>query len=84
MINFAKEHFTRGINRNVTVAATNFENVTYSLFNETLGNDGIFNGVIASASPPLFFPLHKYNSVWYGDGGCLVNMDVFTAIERCI
>ncbi len=69
--------------RNVTVGSTNLNTGKFGNFNESLGMD-IIEAVMCSAAPPLFFPpQHFQNTIW-ADGGCICNLDVFSAIERCL
>lgn len=67
--------------RNMTVGATNLDTGAFTRFNETFPN--IESAVVASSSAPWFFPTLHMNGTTYSDGGILINIDVFTAIERC-
>ena len=69
--------------RNVTVGSTNFDLGIFQTFSENVGR-GLIDGVIASGSLPFFFPLHQFEAYTWGDGGCIINLDVFSAVERCL
>lgn len=67
--------------RNITVGATNLDTGEFVRFYETFHD--IEKAVIASSSAPWFFPTLHTNGTTYSDGGILLNLDIFSAIERC-
>lgn len=67
--------------RNFTVGTTDLDYGDYKRFDETFLD--IVSIVIASSSAPFVFPTHRINNVTYSDGGDTVNLDIFSAIERC-
>ena len=75
--------FNRGIHRNISVGATNMNTGEFVDFSEDLGSD-ILEGIICSASPPFFFPHQQFLGTTFADGGCVINLDVFKAVERCL
>jgi len=79
--NYLRARYVKGINRNITVGATNFNDGKFYQFSET--EKDILEGIVCSASPPLFFPHQRYKGSVYADGGCLVNLDYFGAVNRC-
>ena len=74
--------FTKGIHRKFTVGATNLNTAGFDNFEENVGNS-LNEVVMCSASPPFIFPFQLYNNQVYSDGGCLINLDVVAAINRC-
>jgi predicted patatin/cPLA2 family phospholipase len=71
------------IQRNVSIGSTNFDLGVFSTFNESLGKD-IDQAILSSAAPPFFFPPHQFQGYSWADGGCIINLDVISAIERCL
>ena len=39
---------------------------------------------MASAAPPFFFPFVELGGIEWADGGCVINMDVFAGINKCL
>lgn len=71
--------------RNITVGVTNMnEGKFYNVLNTQLSHSDMVTAIIASGSPPFFFPPVLIDGVTYADGGCLINLDVFSAINQCI
>ena len=69
--------------RNVTVGASNLDTGLFGNFNESLGTN-ILEAVMCSAAPPLYFPPQSFLGASWADGGCILNLDVFSAVERCM
>ena len=69
--------------RNYTVGSTNLNLGIFQTLNETFGNQ-IIDEITCSSSIPAFFPPHIYQGTAWADGGCIDNLDVFSAIERCL
>jgi len=80
---FLRNHFLYPISRNFTLGSTNFDTGLFSTFNESVGNS-ILNAVVCSASPPFFFPPQQFEGYTWSDGGVIINLDVFSSIERCL
>ena len=69
--------------RNFTMGSTDLNTGHFATFNESLGMD-IIEAVMCSAAPPLFFPPQHFQDTIWADGGCVINLDVFSAIRRCL
>ena len=69
--------------RNITVGSTNLDLGTFGNFDESLGY-ALFDGIVASASIPIFFSPHNFQGYTWSDGGAIIGLDVFSAIERCL
>lgn len=80
---FLRKNLPNGVQRNFTVGSTNLDTGLFSTFNESLG-PAYIDAIISSASPPFFFQPHELAGYSWADGGCIVNLDVFSAIERCL
>lgn len=76
--------FTQGIHRNVTIGSTNLNTGLFGNFNESVGSANIIEAIICSAAPPFFFPPQNFLGAMWADGGCIINLDVFSAVERCL
>jgi len=76
--------FTQGIHRNVTIGATNLNTGLFGNFNESVGSANIIEAIMCSAAPPFFFPPQNFMGSMWADGGCVINLDVFSAVERCL
>ena len=83
LIETLRGDFKYGIKRNITVGSTNLDTGLFSTFDETVGS-AILDAVVCSASPPFFFPPHQFEGYSWSDGGCIVNLDVFSSVERCL
>lgn len=83
LIETLRKDFIHGIQRNITVGSTNLDTGMFATFNESVGNS-ILNAVVCSASPPFFFPPQQFEGYTWSDGGCIINLDVFSSIERCL
>ena len=44
----------------------------------------MIDGILASGSPPFYFPPHDFEGYTWADGGCIINLDIFAAINRCL
>lgn len=75
--------FKYGVNRNVTIGSTNLDTGMFGNFNESVGG-AILDAVLCSSSPPFFFPPRIFEGYTWADGGCIINQDVFSGIERCL
>ena len=80
---YVHRRYDKGFNRNITVGATNFNEATTVQFTERLLGDEMIEGIICSASPPPFFPHQQFRGTVYADGGLILNLDYFAAVERC-
>ncbi|CAG9329139.1 unnamed protein product [Blepharisma stoltei] len=81
---FVKERSQRGIHRNITVGSTNLDTGLYGQFNESLGNENMTTAILCSADPPAYFPPTWFQGHNWADGGCIINLDVFAAVNRCL
>ena len=78
-----KYYYNKGFRRNITVGATNYNDATTVQFTERLLGDEMLEGVVSSGTPPFIFPHQQFRGSVYADGGCIVNLDYFAAVERC-
>jgi predicted acylesterase/phospholipase RssA len=69
--------------RNITVGSTNLDLGLFQTFNESVGL-GIIDAITASGSIPIFFPPHQFEGYSWVDGGVVCNLDVFSAVQRCL
>lgn len=65
-----------------SVGSTNLDLGIFQTFNESLGL-AIRDAIVSSGSIPFMFPPHEFEGYSWADGGCIINQDVFSAIERC-
>ena len=79
----SRRTLTKPIARNVTVGSTNVDTGLFETFSENLG-PAFVDAIGCSASPPLYFPPQQFEAYTWIDGGCIINLDVFSAIERCL
>jgi len=78
-----KYYYNKGFRRNITVGATNYNDATTVQFTERLLGDEMLEGIVSSGTPPFVFPHQQFRGSVYADGGCIVNLDYFAAVERC-
>ena len=69
--------------RNVVVGATNLDTGLFQNFNQSIGS-AFFDATISSASIPAAFPPHIMEGYAFADGGCILNLDIPSAIEYCL
>lgn len=81
---YISKYFAGTIRRNVTVGTVNLNNGNFDNFNETVGPSNLIESAICSASIPIFFPFQTYAGGQYVDGGTLYNMDIDSAVNRCL
>lgn len=82
-IELGRKIYNKPIVRNITIGSTNLDTGLFGNFNESIGA-ALEDGVACSASPPLFFSPHEFEGYSWSDGGCIINLDVFSAINRCL
>lgn len=80
---FVTSKTTKGINRPFTVGSTSLNTGNFKNYDETIGNSNLVEAVMSSAAPPFFFPYQLFQGDVMADGGCLINLDVFEAINKC-
>ena len=73
-----------GINRKFVVGTTNLDTGSFKNFDESVGNSLFVDVVMASAAAFGFFPPITVEGVLYSDGGAVLNLDVFSGVERCL
>ena len=83
VIELGKKWITAAPRRNITIGSTNLDLGIFQNFDESLGM-AIIDGIIASGSIPFFFPPHDFLGYAWADGGCIINLDVFSAVTRCL
>ena len=83
LVNLLRNNFLYGINRNFSVGSTNMDTGLFGTFNESVGGAGV-DAVLCSCSPPPIFPTHQFEGYTWSDGGCVENLDVASAITRCL
>ena len=69
--------------RNITVGSTNLDTGEFGVFTENLGY-ALIDGIAASASIPFIFPPHNFEGYSWADGSVISNLDIPSAIERCL
>jgi predicted acylesterase/phospholipase RssA len=69
--------------RNISVGSTNLDLGLFFTFNESLG-EAFLDAAVASASIPFAFDPHQLAGYSWADGGCINNLDVTSAVERCL
>jgi hypothetical protein len=67
--------------RNITIGSTDLDAGKFHRFTETFPLTS--EAVVASSSAPYVFPTTHINGTTYSDGGDTINLDLFSAIERC-
>lgn len=83
LVETLRNDFKYGIQRNVTIGSTNLDTGMFGNFNESVGG-AILDAVVCSASPPIFFPPRIFEGYTWADGGCIIDQDVFSGINRCL
>ena len=73
------------IKRDIIVGATNINNGTLDLFNQTSMNsvDSITDILMASTAIPIYFPPRFFNGKYYMDGGLFTNELIYPAVRHC-
>lgn len=69
--------------RNVTVGAANLDFGTFQNFDDSLSS-AFFDACVSSGSMPFFFPPHDFVGYTWMDGGTILNLDIPSAVERCL
>jgi hypothetical protein len=41
-------------------------------------------GVVCSSAIPAAFPVQSFMGTHFADGGCITNLDIFSAVEGCL
>jgi hypothetical protein len=80
--NLVTKAFTRPISRKIVVGVTSLNSGAFVTYNETVGRN-LIEAVMCSSAVPTVFPYQKFDNNVYADGGCVINQDVFSAINRC-
>lgn len=83
LYNFLKDHFTRPVQRKLSIGACNANNGSFVRFNEDLSKEDLIIAVRASSAMPMIFPYVNFMGDTYIDGGSVQNLDVAGAVERC-
>lgn len=83
VIALAKKFITKDPSRNVTVGSTNLDTGIFQNFNESVGL-AIIDAITCSASIPTSFPPHNFEGYTWVDGGVVMTLDVFSAVQRCL
>lgn len=85
--NFIKKFFDEygyDMKRKIMMAGVNAANGNYEVFNETLSNENIVNGVMTSSAIPFAFPSQHFTyndeSIVGFDGGSVWNLNLVSAI----
>ena len=84
MLTWVESLVTQAPLRNVTVGSTNEDLGIFQDFNETIGYDDFVVSCLASSAFPVFLPNRELLGYTMMDGGCIINIDVFTAVEQCL
>lgn len=72
------------IKRNITIGVTDFNLGTFLTYNETLSNPEFVEAVMGSSAVPIIWPLRNFDGRICADGGTLINIDIYSAINRCL
>lgn len=70
--------------RNVIVGTTNEDLGIFQDFNQSIGRLNFAEACLASSAYPIFLPNRQLLNQTYIDGGCIINMDIFKAVEACL
>ena len=81
---YYRRYFKHLPERKASVGTVNLDTGVFTDFDESLSFEEWGNAVSASGSPPLYFPPVYFRDSWWVDGGVAINLDVFSAIERCL
>lgn len=80
---FLEQHFTRDLQRKVSIGTCNANNGTFVRFHEDLSRADLITAVKCSSAIPAIFPYVEFQGETYIDGGSVLNLDVDGAVERC-
>ena len=83
-LNELLHYYVSSIERNVTVGATNLNDGSYAIFDETDGEDGLVQGAMASSAIPVVFQTQKFGGEVWVDGGVTYGNDIGGAVTRCL
>jgi hypothetical protein len=75
---------TTGIQRKFVIGTSDFNQGVLRLFNESIGVQGLMEVVMCSSAMPALFPYQNYSGTEFCDGGCILNLNIFSAVERCL
>jgi hypothetical protein len=70
--------------RNIIVGATNENLGLFQDFNQSIGYPNFAEACLASSAYPGFLPNRQLLNQTYMDGGCIINIDIFKAVEACL
>jgi len=70
--------------RNIIVGATNEDLGIFQDFNQSIGYPNFAEACLASSAYPVFLPNRQLLNQTYMDGGCIINEDIFKAVEACL
>jgi predicted patatin/cPLA2 family phospholipase len=73
------------LKRAYVAAATSVEDGRYDSFDDrTLYRAEYADAILSSGAYPVMMPMNKFRNVTYIDGGVKINLNVFSAVNRCI
>lgn len=72
-----------GIQRKFVIGTSDFNQGVLRLFNESIGVQGLMEVVMCSSAMPALFPYQNYSGTEFCDGGCILNLNIYSAVERC-
>ena len=78
------EKFHGQIKRNITVGTTSLDYGYMGYFNESIGPTNMVEACLSSSSIQAVFPMQYFQGQYWMDGGAKMDLDTFTAIERCL
>jgi len=84
LANTLHKRYTYGINRNITIGSTDLDTGLFAQFNESLGSQGVLTAITCSACPAFFFPPTNYLGATWIDGGTVILLDSYAAVDRCL
>ena len=75
---------TIGIQRKFVIGTSDFNKGVFTQFNESIGVPGLKEVVMCSSAMPALFPYQNFSGTLFCDGGCIINLNVAAAVDRCL
>lgn len=73
------------VHRKLTIGVTDASNVSKVTYDgDLLTQEELIDAVMASTAMPFIFPYVNHNNQILMDGGVLLNLDIASAIRRCL
>eukprot|EP00388_Colpodella_angusta_P021964 GDKJ01056035.1.p1 GENE.GDKJ01056035.1~~GDKJ01056035.1.p1 ORF type:complete len:371 (-),score=99.09 GDKJ01056035.1:379-1491(-) len=71
-------------NRHISIVATDMTDGGIRLWDEKTNSKDLVEAVLASSAIPAFFPSVLIDGAYYNDGGCLHNIEIASAVNKCL